>query len=331
MQGEPLKSRKFGVRNVEIKEHNTETVVTGELGFTLPNRIRKTVGKVKLNLPKADLDLTTDIEQAKERLKSEILSVHMDNENVEEALTRPLPQRFDTARNILDISCKMGTESEIIGVIKVGFDTDGIDIKERIEIWEPLLASASNHVARALRGQGFQERAIKDGLTGLYNKSYMLDSLQAAFERSIESGEDLSLIMIDIDHFKGVNDTYGHMTGDIILKGVAQLMASAARATDIAFRYGGEEMGFILSGQNARKALTLANRVREKVEKAVFTGEKRETISVTISLGVAHHTKDMKSADELLSRADEALYYSKEHGRNQATAWKANNMGSSAK
>jgi len=176
-------------------------------------------------------------------------------------------------------------------------------------------------VAQALRGHGFQVRAVKDGLTGLYNKSFMWEQLSETFAAARENDADLSLVMVDIDHFKGVNDTYGHPTGDIILKNVAEAMAGAARSSDFVFRYGGEEMGFLLSGQSARKALTLANRVRRKVEALESVGEKGDRIRVTISMGVAHRTQDMESPEDLLSRADEALYYAKEHGRNQAVAW----------
>lgn len=172
-----------------------------------------------------------------------------------------------------------------------------------------------------MRGHGFQMRAIKDGLTGLYNKSYMWEKLEAAFQSACETGMELSVVMVDIDKFKNVNDTYGHQTGDIILKGVAEVMANAARASDFVFRYGGEEMGFILSGQNARKALSMANRVRKKVEEEKHVGEKGDILSVTISLGVSHFSKDLETAEELLSRADQALYHAKENGRNMAVAW----------
>lgn len=319
--GTPINAGKFGIRSITVENHHTETHITAELGFTVEDRSRKAIGNVRYIAARINREEEVDKKVAKDMLKAKVATTVIDSINVEEALTHRMPQRFDSQREMLEISCRLGTENEHIGVVKVWFNITGVDLKEKVGIWEHLIASTSRHIAQAIRGQVFQERAIKDGLTGLYNKSYMIECLSNAFQNTIESGVDLSLIMIDIDHFKSVNDTYGHMTGDIVLKGVAHVISSAARATDVAFRYGGEEMGFILSGQNARKALTLANRVRKMVEKQSFVGEKGDIIKVTISLGVSHYTDDMDSYEELVSRADQALYYSKENGRNMAVAW----------
>ncbi|MHC4872267.1 MAG: GGDEF domain-containing protein [Planctomycetota bacterium] len=321
-----IPASKFGIRNINVENHHTEIHISAELGFTTADRRRKPVGNVRFKAKRINQESETDKNTAKDILKAQVASVSLDSINVNEALTTRMPQRFDSKREILELACRLGTESEHIGIVKVSFNTRGIDINEKVQVWEHLTASSAQHIARAIRGQGFQERAIKDGLTGLYNKSYMLECLESSFENTRENGVDLSLIMIDIDHFKSVNDTYGHMTGDIVLKGVAGEIASAARATDVAFRYGGEEMGFILSGQNARKALNLANRVRKKIEKQSFVGEKGDIIKVTISLGVSHYTEDMKTHEDLISRSDQALYYSKENGRNLAVAWGSKKM-----
>ncbi len=318
---ESLPGAKFGVRNISVENHHTELHIIGELGLTTKNRSRKPIGTIKLITRRIDREKEISKKMATEMLKAKVAGVSLDTINVKEALSNRMPQRLDTKKCFLELACRLGTESEHVGVLKISFNTHGVDINDKIGIWEHLTASTSQHIAQAIRGQNFQERAIKDGLTGLYNKRYMLEFLEESFANTKDIHTDLSLIMIDIDHFKAVNDTYGHMTGDIVLKGVAEEIANAARTTDVAFRYGGEEMGFILTAQNAKNAMNLANRVRKKIEKQSFVGEKGDIVKVTISLGVSHYTDDMTSYEDLISRSDEALYYSKEHGRNMAVAW----------
>jgi diguanylate cyclase (GGDEF)-like protein len=314
-------ARRFGVRGVTVELQNTEFHVRADLGFTLPDRSKRSVGDAMLVLPRRHPEEELAKRDATERLKAEVAHVVLEPGLATEAVHHSNPQRYDGRRQRLDLACRLGTENEHFGVVCAGFDVEGVNVEEEARLWQPLLAEAARHIAQALRGHGYHVRAIKDGLTGLYNKSFMWEKLAEAFEEARANGADLSLVMADIDHFKSVNDTYGHPTGDIILKGVAEVLAGTARASDFAFRYGGEEMGFILSGQNARKALTLANRVRKKVEETEHVGTAGEVLSVTLSLGVAHLTPEMESAETLMSRADEALYHSKENGRNMASAW----------
>jgi len=321
MQGEPLPARRFGVKGVSLASHNTEFHITADLGFTLPDKTRRPVGEVCLKLPRPGMDSELNKSEASNRLKAEMARVLIDATGVTEALKRPIMQRLDSRRNLLELACRLSTETEDFGIVKTAFNTHGVDVEQLCQRWKPLLSNAAGHIAAAMQSHGFQMQAIKDGMTGLFNKQYTLERLAEVFAEAAESGMDLSVIMADIDKFKNVNDTYGHITGDVIIIGVADAMAAAARAGDIVFRFGGEELGFLLAGQNARKALTLANRVRKSVEDIEFKGENGESIHCTISLGVAHYTSDMTDPLELLGRADQALYFSKEHGRNQATAY----------
>ncbi|MHC4883481.1 MAG: GGDEF domain-containing protein [Planctomycetota bacterium] len=323
MQHEPLPSSRFGIKGVALTSHNTEYHITAALGYTLPDRTRRPVGEVRLKLPRQGINEELSKTDASNRLKAEMSRILIDGTGVTETLKRPMIQRLDSRRRMLELACKLSTETEYFGVIKAGFTTQGVDIDEMCQRWKPLLRDAAKHIASAMHTHGFHMRAIKDGMTGLYNKQYTQEKLLEAFDEARDTGMDLSFIMLDIDKFKNVNDTYGHITGDIIIIGVAKAMAEEARAGDIVFRFGGEEMGFILAGQNARKALTLANRVRKKIEAIEFIGEHQERIHCTVSLGVAHYTDDMTEPQDLLSRSDQALYFSKENGRNQSTAYSA--------
>jgi two-component system cell cycle response regulator len=124
--------------------------------------------------------------------------------------------------------------------------------------------------------------------------------------------------LTDIDHFKSVNDTYGHPVGDAVLKRVAAIFARRARKVDIVARYGGEEFVIVLPDTDAEGAAVFANRLREEVGSQVVTSE-NGSFSVTISMGVAEYPGDGVDRHELIEKADQALYYCKEHGRNRVT------------
>lgn len=165
------------------------------------------------------------------------------------------------------------------------------------------------------------ELATVDSLTGLNNRRFFESQLSQALDRAFRAGAPLSLMILDIDHFKSVNDTYGHDAGDLVLKAFAQRIRSAVRSADIVCRLGGEEFVVIMLDTSLDHARGIAERVRGVVESAPFpvdpTGEQK--ISVTSSIGVAARGADAR-ADALMRRADKALYRAKAAGRNRVTA-----------
>jgi diguanylate cyclase (GGDEF)-like protein len=163
------------------------------------------------------------------------------------------------------------------------------------------------------------EMNMRDGLTGAYNRRYLEQRLNEELERCFRYARKSSIIMLDIDFFKKVNDGYGHQCGDFILKAVSAKIASMIRKTDFLARYGGEEFCCVLPETGITDALGLAERLRKAVEemKTVY----RETeVRVTISLGVAETSEEVSSAESLLGKADEALYTAKKSGRNRVVA-----------
>jgi len=156
-----------------------------------------------------------------------------------------------------------------------------------------------------------------DPLTLLYNRRYMSEMLEKEMQRSERKGNHLSLIMIDIDRFKQVNDQYGHQNGDQVLVTVANLSRVGLRSYDFAARYGGEEFVLILPETAHEDALTIAERLRSRVEKHLFTGALKG-LKVTVSMGVATYPTDfIASLADLVREADEAMYRAKTAGRNR--------------
>jgi len=161
------------------------------------------------------------------------------------------------------------------------------------------------------------ESASRDGLTGALNKRYFLERLDADVAHARRHRQQLSLLLFDIDHFKKVNDTHGHLAGDRILRGVASVVAPAVRREDVFARYGGEEFAVIARSTDLPTALDLAERLRQTVEASRFESD-GTAIGVTISVGVATFAQVPEpTAAAFLAAADEALYRAKGAGRNR--------------
>lgn len=161
------------------------------------------------------------------------------------------------------------------------------------------------------------ELSITDELTGLFNRRYFFHVLEEEIKRAARYKLPLSLVMADIDKFKKVNDTYGHVVGDQVLKKIAELMRESFRKTDILARYGGEELVGIATVTSLEGATVLADRFREMVFKHPFTADnQQESFTVRISLGVTS-LDGMSQGDELLIRADKAMYEAKAKGGNK--------------
>ncbi|KMT66452.1 GGDEF domain-containing protein [Catenovulum maritimum] len=160
-----------------------------------------------------------------------------------------------------------------------------------------------------------------DKLTGLYNRGYWEDCLAKEFKRAQRTEQVSTLVMFDIDHFKKVNDKYGHPAGDAAIKNTADLLIMNMRETDVAGRYGGEEYTVLLIGTTAEQSMTFVERLRKSIEDSVVQYQDQK-FKYTVSLGVAELTKNIKSHSEWIESADQALYQSKENGRNCATIYK---------
>ncbi|MCI3924467.1 GGDEF domain-containing protein, partial [Paenibacillus sp. TRM 82003] len=181
-------------------------------------------------------------------------------------------------------------------------------------------------VTRALQ-ERLAEDAVRDSLTGLHNRRHLVQVLERALARARGSGDPLSVVLIDIDHFKAVNDTHGHRAGDEVLRAVADELRAGCRADDTVARYGGEEFVLVLPSTSREQALERTEELRRRRAAGAvrLTGpvphpRQAPAIAVTFSAGVATHAGDGTDADGLLAAADRALYAAKAAGRNQVAA-----------
>lgn len=203
-----------------------------------------------------------------------------------------------------------------LGILNINDKSDGTEFNE----WDFSLAQNINeHLATALsNAQLFAQTrrlSITDGLTELYTHRYFQETLDREISRARRYNKPLALMMVDIDHFKAVNDTYGHQAGDHILQGLAQMMRGQFRQSDYACRYGGEEFSVILTDTRMESAIMGAERLRKSMEERVFEFCDYR-ITVTISIGISGF-KDTMSKQSMIEAADQALYRAKRNGRNR--------------
>ncbi|MFT7130969.1 MAG: diguanylate cyclase [Gammaproteobacteria bacterium] len=175
---------------------------------------------------------------------------------------------------------------------------------------------ATNRIALQEVNQQLESANRIDPLTQLFNRGYLEKCLQQEFNRFKRSGSPVSLVMIDIDFFKKVNDEYGHPAGDAVLRVVGKTIETLQRNTDFSGRYGGEEFAVVLTDTNVDQAIYFLDRLRKKLENTVVNYNGND-ISVTISLGISEATAETSDYEQWLAKADQALYRAKENGRNQ--------------
>ena len=178
-------------------------------------------------------------------------------------------------------------------------------------------------LARRVRSQNQTLAALSsiDGLSGLLNRSHWESVVASEFQRCRRIGHPSSVMMIDIDHFKAINDRHGHPVGDEVIRNVAELVRGALRLHDVAGRYGGEEFGVVLPGTGAEAAELIAERIRARIESTVL--EPHNAVRATLSIGVAAFDTLDAGHMEWIARADRALYAAKESGRNRTARYAA--------
>ncbi|MFZ3209342.1 MAG: diguanylate cyclase [Geobacteraceae bacterium] len=224
---------------------------------------------------------------------------------------RDIPVIMLTGREDQDLKIK-GLEQGAVDYVTKPFDAGELVARVRVQ---QKIKALQDELRRS--NEMLKELSNTDYLTHLYNRRFIMDALENEFQRIRRKGGHLSLIIADIDHFKRVNDTYGHQQGDMVLVELARVSKEKLRRYDIAARYGGEEFLFLLPEAAVEEARVVAERLRVGVEGMRFAPPMGDLV-VTTSLGLATYPgKPMDSVDELVREADAALYLAKERGRNR--------------
>ena len=217
-----------------------------------------------------------------------------------------------------------GAQSELcIPLISFGVETgvlacastrpDGFQENE-VKALESVADIIATAIQNARHVEQIRELAMRDGLTGIFNRRHFESKMRDELERATRYRQPLSVLMIDIDHFKDVNDEYGHLLGDEVLRQVSNLFTTQLRKVDIVCRYGGEEFAVLMPQTPGDKALQVAEKLRRKMAGWHFPGVQR---SITASIGVAEYPEHGETRDSLIRAADAALYLAKQKGRNR--------------
>lgn len=200
-------------------------------------------------------------------------------------------------------------EDEITGIQR-------LENGDRIKIGNTIFKFISSQDMEAEYYDQLYQFSIKDGLTGLYNRKSFDDKLESEFSRCKRYGHSLSLVIIDIDYFKNINDTYGHLAGDAVLTNLSKLFGKFFRSVDFIARYGGEEFAVILPETPINGALLTTERIRLAVsQNEVYINQ--HTIKITISAGISEYNQSFGSPTALIEAADKKLYEAKTNGRNR--------------
>ena len=226
----------------------------------------------------------------------------------------PLPELKTDCRSFLGMP--FISQDQVLGVFTLALrQSGGISAfqHDMLSITANLVAAS---IANARLHQMMRQMATTDGLTGLINHRHFQEKADAEFQRAARFPQPVSVLIFDIDHFKNVNDTYGHPVGDAVLKRVAKILRETVRTVDVAARYGGEEFVTLLANTDRKGVMQMAERIRTTIEKNRFALEGRR-IPISVSVGAATYPDDAIDKKDLIDKADQALYWAKSHGRNR--------------
>ncbi|MEW6608027.1 MAG: diguanylate cyclase [bacterium] len=220
------------------------------------------------------------------------------------------------------LSIPMRAHKSVIGILYFASAFENAFNPETIEILNIIADEATIVINNAMFYDQFKLLAITDGLTKCYNHRHFQEVLETEFQRAKRYKLTFSLLIGDIDNFKKINDTYGHQTGDMILKGIGTLLKRCVRDMDVVARYGGEEFAVIMPETDSEGAFKTAERIRCSIEEYIFSGLPPKT-SVTMSIGIGTYPKlDVGSKFEFVEKIDKALYRAKEEGKNRVISAK---------
>lgn len=224
----------------------------------------------------------------------------------------------------------LAAQGETLGVLYLEFppDESSANLAEPMRILEHQVTAVGERFSLALANlrlrEALQRQSIRDTLTGLYNRRFMEESLERELGRAARTHQPVSMMMMDIDHFKHFNDTFGHQAGDALLRALGEFLSQRTRGQDVACRYGGEEFALILAGASLENSCKRAEILREDLKLLKVHHGGQSLGNITISMGVAAFPMHATNAETLVKAADDALYRAKKEGRNRIIAAESN-------
>lgn len=237
---------------------------------------------------------------------------------IEKRKLRPKQMVMDAKASLKSyLTLPLAVEGEILGCIALNSDQPNAFDAQDLQFFSVIGYQMAATLKHFQRFSSIKNMAIYDALTGLHNRRFFEERLEAEAQKCFHSNIPLSLVMVDIDFFKKVNDTFGHTEGDQVLCRISSLLKTSVRKKDIVARYGGEEFILILPEARLEESFVIAERIRHLVENTLFEVRKTQ-VNLTLSMGVSSFpSHQVKSKEELVEMADQALYDAKRGGRNR--------------
>jgi diguanylate cyclase (GGDEF)-like protein len=217
------------------------------------------------------------------------------------------------------ISVPLIVQGELVGVLNLAHERPKAFTDDHLRMSILVAGQTASAIQRLLMYEEMERLAITDDLTGLSNRRHFLQHLQAELDRARRYGQSFSLVLLDLDHFKAINDSHGHQLGDRVLADLGRLLSKGARASDHPARYGGEEFIILMPMTDKDHAWLAAERIRCMISEHTFPRRKK----LTASLGIASYPDDGTTLQDVLKKADQAMYEAKRAGRNKAVAHSA--------
>jgi diguanylate cyclase (GGDEF)-like protein len=214
------------------------------------------------------------------------------------------------------LQCRGRTVGALVAIDRVPATREPKFARASLAVLKAALEPGAIALDNALRMQRAEALSVTDDLTQLYNSRYLSQVLRRETKRASRSGRPLSLLFIDLDGFKGINDTHGHLFGSSALVEAAAVIRISARETDIVARFGGDEFALVLPDTGSEGAVAVGERIRDKIAAHAFLEKEGLGVKLTVSVGVATLPDVAASAEQLIHAADEAMYWVKEHGKN---------------
>jgi diguanylate cyclase (GGDEF)-like protein len=290
----------FYISLVNEQENVMEDVYLVDLGKRYPNE------RASLSTPSITMQVVNSRQS---------LLIMDDADGISREIGTTIYGTKDDTRSILIVP--LIKKDEVIGVISAQHYQPNMYTPIHTQILELLANQVAIAILNARLHATLQQEAIQDPLTGMFNRRFMEESLEKELMRAKRSKQSFGVALLDIDHFKRVNDQHGHDAGDAVLCLFAKLLEESIRSGDIACRYGGEEFALILPGVSQDNALQRMEQLRRDTNRIPFKYQEKTTISLTCSIGIATFPRHGATSGVLLRAADKALYYAKKNGRNQ--------------